>query len=240
MRQFSIFVQSSKKSHISKKSYPINILTEFPGSSKLPELDLVVDGSLKLISESKEFYQFKVNLEYHRRKSGISDKSYKEKGSFEIWQHKGGFCVSVDSSRALSKVAAAFLSVVQFDELKAIRLLEMDLNRYMALKQYAIKLGGGINMLHLKNVMSEGINLNVITVHGKDVGKMKVDEMLKGAKKIKRIGFFIPNLISEYYSFWVADWGGGAIYSPTDFLPHQVAGLLDFFEQALIPNRLKN
>lgn len=63
--------------------------------------------------------------------------------------------------------------------------------------------------------------------------------MNKSAKTIKRVGFFIPNLVGEYYSFWVADWGGGAIYRPTDFLPHQVSGLLDFFEEALLPNRIK-
>lgn len=127
-----------------------------------------------------------------------------------------------------------------FNELRAVRLLEMDLNRYMALKQHAIELGGNVNMLHLKKVKSENLNLNVFTVHGSDVAKMNVDQMLKSAKIIKRVGFFVPNLVGEYYySFWIADWGGGAIYRPTDFLPHQVSGFLDFFEEALLPNKIK-
>jgi hypothetical protein len=61
-----------------------------------------------------------------------------------------------------------------------------------------------------------------------------VETLLKSAKKVKRVGFSIPKLMDESYSFWVADWGVGAIYRPTDMLPHQVAGLLEFLEGALL------
>jgi hypothetical protein len=94
-------------------------------------------------------------------------------------------------------------------------------------------------MLHLRNVESENLSLSVLQVHGKDVERMNVDEMLKSAKKIKRVGFYIPNLLGESFSFWVANWGGGAIYRPIDFLPHQVAGFLEFFEDTLLPSRSK-
>ena len=241
MREFAILIQPQEDVSLEKEKYPLKILKDFPGSSQLPELkgDIVTEGELELVSETKELREFDVTFKYKRRKTLISEESPEVTGNFKLWQHKKGLAVAVDSPRLLSSVAAAFLSVVQHNELRAVRLLEMTSNRFLALRKHANELGGQVTMLHLRDVESENLRLSAFQVHGYDVEKMDVEKMLKSARKIKRVGFYIPNLAGEPFSFWVADWGGGAIYRPTELIPHQIAGLLEFFENSLLPVRPK-
>jgi hypothetical protein len=242
MREFALFRQYLEDVSLKKGKYPLKKLMDFPGSSclwKSGEEDIVKEGELELVSEIQEFREFDITFKYRRRKTQISDESLIETGKFKLWQHKRGLAVAIDSPRLLSNVAASFLSVVQYNELKAIKPLEMNTKEFLALRKHAIELDGKVTMLHLKNVESNNIKLSVFQVHGNDLEKMDVEKMLIGAKKIKRVGFSIPNLMGESYSFWVADWGGGAIYKPTELLPHQIAGILEFFEDSLLLHKTK-
>jgi hypothetical protein len=237
MREFALLVQPTNDAQLQDKKYSFGLLDNFPGSSHLlKDEDLVTDGMLEVVNEDKRFREFDVTLRYKRHQTQISSDRPEVTGKFKLWQHKGGLAVAIDSDRKISEVAAAFLSAAQYRELKAIRLLRINKTRFLALRQYAIELEGKVTMRHLRNGWD---------MHGKfptfnrtgDLEATYEEELFNNSEKIKRIGFSIPNLMGESYSFWVADWGVGAIWKPTDLGIHVIAGLLEFFENALLPGK---
>jgi hypothetical protein len=238
MREFALLIQPLKDVPLQSKRYSFGIVKDFPGSSRfLTDEEIVTDGELEVVNEDKKFREFEITLKYKRRQTQISSDRPEVTGKFKLWQHMGGLAVAIDSDRKISEVAAAFVSVAQHKELRAVRLLRMNRSRFLALKSHAIELGGKVTMLHLRHGKDRYGPFSTLQRHG-DLESTDVEELLKISKKVKRVGFSIPNLMGESYSFWVADWGVGAIYRPTSLIPHEIAGLLEFFEGALLHGKL--
>ena len=238
MREFALLIQPTEDVQLQGKKFSFGLLKDFPGSSRLlTDEDMVTDGELNVVNEDKIFREFDVTLRYKRHQTQISLDRPEVTGKFKIWQHKGGLAVAIDSDRKISEVAAAFLSAAQYRELRAIRLLRINRYRFLALRKHAIELGGKVNMRHLRHGKDEHGKYSTYGRHG-ELESSYEEELLTNAEKIKRIGFSIPNLMGESYSFWIADWGVGAIWKPTSLILHEVAGLLEFFEGALLPSKI--
>lgn len=254
MREFAILIQPRKDVPFQNKKYSYDIFKNFPGSSRLwksEEEDVVTDGEFDVVMENKEFRELDVTLRYKRRQTGISRDRPEVTGKFKLWQHKGGLAVAIDSDREISEVTAAFVSVAQHNELRAIRLRRMEKRHFTALISHAFELGGEVNLQHLKDGEDYYGKFRTLDRHGNFYAEKKIKmkcpkcdyewdlkidgkKPFKSAKRVKRVGFSIPNLMGESYNFWIADWGIGAVYKPTSLLPHQIAGLLEFFEGALL------
>lgn len=238
MREFALLIQPLKDVPLENKRYSFGILQDFPGSSRfLTDEEMVTDGELKVVNEDKMFREFDITLRYKRRQTQISSDRPEVTGKFKVWQHKGGFAIAIDSDRKISEVAATFVSVAQHRELRAVRPLRIDRSRFLALRSHAIGLGGKVTMRHLRNGGDEHGKFSTYQRHG-DLESPYEEKLLMNAEKIKRIGFSIPNLMGESYSFWVADWGVGAIWRPASLILHEIAGLLEFFEGALLPSKI--
>jgi len=237
MREFALLIQPLKDVQLQSKKYSFDIVKDFPGSSRfLTDEETVTDGELEIVNEDKMFREFNIIFKYKRRQTQISSERPEVTGRFKLWQHKGGLAVAVDSDRKISEVAAVFLSAAQHRELRAIRPLRINRSRFLALRSHAIELGGRVTMRHIRNGEDEHGKFSTYQRHGV-LNSTYEEELLKNAEKIKRIGFSIPNLMGQSYSFWVADWGVGAIWKPTSLILHEIAGLLEFFEGALLPGK---
>jgi hypothetical protein len=232
MREFALMIQPTKDVPFQLEKYSFDALKNFPGGSRLWKDDVATDGELCIVREDSHFREFDITLRYKRRQTQISSDRPEVTGKFKIWQHKGGLLMAIDSDRKISEVAAAFLSIVQYNDLRAIRLLRINTGRFLALKNYTMKVDGKVTMLHLRDGIDEDGSFTTYHRHG-SFDFSRVDSRLGTAKRIKRIGFSFSTF-GESYNFWIADWGVGAIYRPTEMLPHQVAGLLEFFEGALL------
>jgi hypothetical protein len=102
---------------------------------------------------------------------------------------------------------------------------------FIAIQKHALSLGGVLSALHLRNVKVGNTERSVYNTTGKNIGNH--DDLIVAAKKVKRMGFRFPRLGNSEFHFWVADWGGGTLYQPLQFLPHHVITLAKFFEEAL-------
>jgi len=220
------------------KEFKLDILMKFPGAWKaidakwLETPGRLKDGGLTLVSEDEDYAHYRVWFDYFRK--GIAAKEYRlEKAEFEIWQHKNGLSLVVNAPRELAELSATFLSVVRCRDPFAIRLHKLNKEDFITLIQYVRSLGGKVTVLQLRYVRTEDMGeLSSLKVSGKDMEEQNIEKLLSAARKVTRIGFYIPNLGGEVFKFWVGHWGGGTIYMPLTLEPHHIWRLIDFFENS--------
>lgn len=229
-RSFALLVPISEDASIKKKQVSVEDLKSAPASWKISGLERTVEGTLRLVSESEEMRHFEVSMKYKQR-SVIAEKASVISGTYEVWQHRNGYAIALDSPSTLVSPTAALLSLSVYGEIGRFHGRTLGKDDFKLIEEHAARLGGVMAALHLRNVKVGPNEMSVYNVTGKNIGDL--DKMIKAAKKIKRMGFRIPRLGDTPYYFWVADWGGGTIYQPLDMMPHQVVSLIKFFEDAL-------
>jgi len=227
---FAILVPNRRDMPLKKKSVNLAELKEFPGSWKIKGMDRITDAMLRVISESEELRHFKANVEY-KQWSVIARSATMMRGEFDIWQRRSGYAVAVNCPTVLVDAAASLLSLSIYDDLGGFSGKSLKKDDFIAIQKHAFSLGGVMAVLHLRNVKIGGIERSVYNTTGKNIGNE--EELIRAAKKVKRMGFRFPRLGDSYFHFWVADWGGGTLYQPSQFLPHHVVTLAKFFEEAL-------
>jgi hypothetical protein len=226
------------KSEGANKEFRLDELMKFPGAWKaidpkwleIPER--LKDGGLMLVSEDENYARYKVWFDYLRK--GIAAKEYRlERAEFEIWEHKNGLSLVVNAPRELAELSATFLAVIKCKDPFAIRLYKLNKENFIALIQHVRSLGGKVTVLQLRFVRTEDMGeLSSLKISGKDLEEQNIDKLLSAAKKITRVGFYIPYL-GEVFKFWVGHWGGGTIYMPIIIEPHHVWKLIEFFEKSI-------
>jgi len=224
---------------IERKDYELGLLMNFPGAWKainnkwLEDPDRLQDGGICFLSDQGEFRHFKVWFKYRRR--GIAARNYvTEDAEFELWQHKNGFSLAVNAPKALAELAANLLSVAIYKDPFAVRIRKIRKEDFLALVQYTRSIGGKVVVLHLRHIRTEDMGiLSVLKISGMDMKRANVDKLLNAAKRVTRIGFYIPNLGGTEFKFWIGHWGGGTIYLPPILEPHHVWTLIRFFEGVL-------
>jgi hypothetical protein len=229
-RGFAILVPSRRDVPLKKKNVTLAELRSFPGSWKVRGLDRITDGTLNLISENEDLRHFSVEMKYLQR-SVIAPRAVEVSGNFDVWQHRGGFAVAVNCPTFLVDAVASLISLSIYEDLGGITGKTLKKEDFIAIQAHAFSLGGIMTALHLRGISVDGYYRSVYNTTGKNIGKE--EEKIKSAKKVKRIGFRFPRLGDSQFYFWVADWGGGTLYQPSQLLPHQVITLAKFFEEAL-------
>jgi hypothetical protein len=221
------------------KEFKLDIMMEFPGAWKainakwLEAPERLKDGGLILVSEDENYAHYKVWFEYLRK--GIAAKEYRaERAEFEIWQHKDGLSVVVNAPRELAELSATLLSIVKCNDPFAIRLYKLNKENFVTLIQYVRSLGGKVTVLQLRYVKTEDMGeLSSLKISGKTMEGQNVDKLLSAARKVTRVGFYLPNLGGEGFKFWIGHWGGGTIYTPVILEPRHIWCLIRFFENSL-------
>jgi len=229
-RGFAILVPNRMDMTPKKKRVTLAELKEFPGSWKVKGLDRITSGVLSLSSETEDFRHFSVEMEY-KQWSVIAKSAGKVSGSFDIWQRRGGYAVAVDCPRVLLDAAASLLSLSIYGDLGGFCTKNLKKEDFIAIQKHAFSLGAVMAALHLRNVKVGDSEMSVYNMTGKNIGNPQM--LIRAAKKVKRIGFRFPRLGDSEFHFWVADWGGGTLYQPSQLLPHQVMTLAKFFEESL-------
>lgn len=246
LKEYGLFKTPLQDAAPKEKEYPFEVFADFPESWKVVDPDLVKEGHLRLLSETDKFRHFEFELKYRKRRALIAEEATTESGKFSIWQHKGGFAMAVNSSKEISEVAGAFLSVILYGDLHSIKLHRINRPEFLVVAKHAKSLEGEISLLHLTKIRTKAGNLSVFHVTGENpvtvcehLG-LDVNKLINSSENIRRMGFRIPRLGDSAFNFWIGHWGGGTLYSPDEFLPHQVQSLLKFFEDALLLGRQKN
>jgi len=229
-RGFAILVPSRGDIQLKKKSVTLAELKSFPGSWKVKGLDRIISGVLRLYSETEDLRHFSVEMEYMQWRV-IAKSAEKVSGKFDIWQRRGGYAVAVDCHRFLVDAAATLLSLSIYGELGGFSGRNLKKEDFISIQKHAFSLGGKMAALHLRNIRVEDSEMSVYNITGKNIGNPQ--KLIRAAKKVKRMGFRFPRLGDSEFHFWVADWGGGTLYQPSQFLPHQVMTLAKFFEESL-------
>lgn len=227
---FAIIVPNRKDISLKKKSIMLAELKEFPGSWKVKWLDKITRGALRLSSEVDDIRHFNVEMEYMQWRV-LAKSAEKVPGNFDVWQHKNGYAVAVNCPKNLVDATAALLSLSVYGDLAGFSSKNLHKADFIAIQKYAFGLGGVMAALHLRNIKVGDSEMSVYNITGKNIGNP--EKLIKAAKKVKRMGFRFPRLGDSEFHFWVADWGGGTLYQPSEFLPHQVIALAKFFEEAL-------
>ena len=229
-RGFAILVPSRSDLQLKKNSVTLAELKSFPGSWKVKGLDRIVSGVLRLSSETEDLRHFSVEMEYMQWRV-IAKSAEKVAGKFDIWQRRSGYAVAVDCHKFLVDAAASLLSLCIYGELGGFTGRNLRKEDFIAIQKHAFSLGGKMAVLHLRNIKVEDSDMSVYNISGRNIGNP--EHRIRAAKKVKRMGFRFPRLGDSKFHFWVADWGGGTLYYPSPFLPHQVTTLARFFEEAL-------
>jgi hypothetical protein len=231
---FIILAQKrNEESSMKVKEVTINELKNIPGSWKITNLDRIIDGKLRLISETETHRHFVMSLKY-KQWVVIAQSTVKTGGKFDIWQHKNGYVLALMCPSPFRKVIAGMLSLSIFGKLGGFGERRLEKEDFIAMQKYAIEKGGTVNLIHLRNVIIGNNIWRVYHVSGEGIER-DPDEQKKilMAKKIKYMSFRFPRLGGSKFYFRVTDWGGGAIYYPQPFLTHHAVTLIDFFEKAL-------
>jgi len=234
MNEFAIIRLPLGNSGSITKKLTFEDLRSIPGSGKVSEiLRKMVDGELSFARETKDFRQYKLKCEFYGRKVSIARDVPTYRGEFDIWQHKGGLAMTVGPSMILSRIATAFLSVSLYGEIGSSELFELKSEDFSLLKEYIMKLGGEVTLLHFVGI--KNTNYRVVTVTGKKLEETEMWELAGKANEIRRMGFRVPKLGGDRFSFWVGSAGLGSVYQPFELLPHHISGLLSLLEKALLP-----
>jgi len=227
---FAILVPNRKDAPLKKKNVNLTELKEFPGSWKIKGLGRIIDATLQMTSETEEMRHFEAIVEY-KQWSAIARSATTISGEFDIWQRRSGYAVAINCATVLVDMAASLLSLSIYEDLGGFSGKSLKKDDFITIQKHAFSLGAVMAVLHLRNVKIGGIERSVYNTTGKNIGNE--EDLIRAAKKVKRMGFRFPRLGDSYFHFWVADWGGGTLYQPSPFLPHHAVTLAKFFEEAL-------
>lgn len=238
MKDFILYRQPVKESQFQNREYKLSELENFPGSSKLGELEVVKQGSLKTTSDIGPYKVFEFSCEYYGPKPRVSPTHPLMPAKFELWQcPERSLIISFDPPKKVSRVAVALLSLASFGDPSLILPLKLYPSDFLELKKRVGKLDGTLSQLVLHNVSSSGVKLKQVQFIGHRLEKLpNLNEMLQRATEISCLGFIVPTFGEggRKFSFRVVEWGGGQIYSPADPLPHEISDFLDLFETTLV------
>ena len=235
MKDFILYLQpKGRTTTLIEERYSLNELKKTPGTSSIPELELVKEGELSQRETLGDYTVFVFSCKYTAR-HGTSLVTVERE--IELWQSKKGvLVVSFGFPRKVAKVATKLISLAIFGDYSLINPFDLTNSDFFKLKERVQKLGGTITQLEVRRVSWGDGQLRHLQIKGRRLENIPgFDEVFKKAKKISSIGFSLPNLnnSTRHISFRVLDWGGGQIYSPSDPLPHELAALFNLIENVL-------
>lgn len=240
MRDFIIYVQpKSGEKAITEREYSLDYLENFPGTSRLRELEFVRNGKLQLKQELKTHRAFEFSCEYLKRLVAATKPIY-AKLNFKLWQRKHGpLTVTFEAPKKASRVAVSLLSLIAYGDPFAMNPIFLTISDFRKLKNDILENhSGNLTQVILQNVRSKKGTIRRFLVTGSSLERLlNLDELLADASKASGMGFAIPSFHGDRrFSFRIKDWGGGQIYSPANPLDHEISGLLELFEENLFPN----
>lgn len=237
MKDFIIYLQPREQEKIlEEKKYCLDELENFPGTSNLEELDLVRDGSLRILQDIEPHRVFQFSCKFPIRVVAAKKPVYAEL-TFDLWQRKHGPIVaSFEGRRKASRVAVALLSFVTYGDPYAINPIRLTVSDFRNLMENILeKHSGTMSQIYLRNIRSKKGKVRRFLMTGSGLEEfLDLDELLQSASDISGMGFVIPSFGGERkLSFRIKDWGGGQIYSPANPYDHEISRLLQLLEQVL-------
>lgn len=139
--------------------------------------------------------------------------------------------MAINCPKVLVDAVASLLSLCIYGDLGGFSDKNLNKGDFLLVQKYALSLGGIMVVLHLRDIKVAEREMSVYNMTGRNIGNP--EKLIRAAKKVKRMGFRFPRLGDSEFHFWVADWGGGTLYQPSEFLPHHIMTLTKFFERAL-------
>jgi len=233
MKDFILYLQPKGRTTTPiKEKYSLDELKKTPGTSSIPELELVKEGELRQQETLGDYTVFEFSCRYTAR-HGTSLVTVER--NIELWQSKKGVLViSFGFPSKVAKVATKLLSLAIFGDYSLINSFDLTNSDFFKLKERVQKLGGTITQLEVGGVSWGGGQLRHLQMKGRGLEKIPgFDGVLKSALKISSMGFLLRGLSksARHVSFRVTDWAGGQIYSPSDPLPHEIAELFGLLEE---------
>jgi len=240
MKNFIIYLQPREnENEIVESEYSLDDLKKFPGTSQLPELELVRNGKLKIINELEPHRIFQFSCDFLIRLVAAA-KPVTAQLSFEVWQRKHGPIVATfEGRKKASKIAVALLSLILYGDPFSITPIKLTVSDFRNLKTNILEKHSGIlNQILLRNIHTQKGKINRFLMTGPSLKEFEdIDDLLDNASSVSGMGFAIPSFEGERrFSFRIKDWGGGQIYSPANPLVHEVSNLLELLEEALFSN----
>jgi hypothetical protein len=227
---FAVIVPKRIDRTLKRKIVTFADLKDSPGSWKISGIDRITTGELRFSSETTDVRHFSMKVGY-KKWSVIAGSSEERKGELDIWQRKGGYAMAVNCPKVLVHAVASLLSLSIHGDLGGLSDKNLNKGDFLLIQKHALSIGGTMVVLHLRDVKVDEREMSVYNMTGRNIGNP--EELIRAAKKVKRMGFRFPRLGDSEFHFWVADWGGGTLYQPSEFLPHHIIMLTRFFEQAL-------
>jgi len=235
LKKFVFFVGIEPFRHF--KASSLESISRLHGDTQLAAYieERILDASLNKLVDYGPLMQLELSCKFRgRRPIGklVAPRPIIEQKS-DIWVYENGkLCLAIDMPLNLSFIASALISDSFFGRLGEVSPLRMNRQMFMSLKEHVESKNGKLVSVHLLNVI-EPSHLDVLQASERTGVESYpgIRESL-ATSRIKRLGFHL-NLEDQFFSFWIADFGNGTLYSPPVPEPHHLGRFIKFFEESL-------
>jgi hypothetical protein len=217
----------------------LSTISKLPGDPQLARYieDRIIEASLRKLADYGPLQQLELYCKYRgRRPTGklpVPGPIIEQKS--DIWiRQKGRIALALDLRLDLSPISSALLSDGLYGRLGEVKVLHMTREMFKTLLEKVKNLGGRLTSVHLLDVR-EPAPLDVLQAsYTLGVEEFPGIKKAMASGRIKRLGFHL-NLGDDRFSFWIANFGNGTLYTPPNPEPHHIGTLLEFFEDLWDP-----